>query len=91
MHSSYLIYLLYFLLFAHSLARAKTQLFSFQWFPHSLPQNTRGGGRVAMLNSPSRAKWPPSLRGNSSFVFFTTDNCSRTTVRFPVLLVDCNS
>src|SRR6266481_6327878 len=44
------------------------------------------GERVSMLNSPSRAKWPPSLRGNSSFVFFTTDNCSRTTARFPVLL-----
>src|SRR5713226_5541513 len=29
---------------AHSLARAKTQLLSFQWFPHSLPRNTRGGG-----------------------------------------------
>src|SRR5712692_9903899 len=29
---------------AHSLARAKTQLLYFQWVPHSLPRNTRGGG-----------------------------------------------
>src|SRR6267154_98298 len=29
---------------AHSLARAKIQLLSFQWLPHSLPRNPRGGG-----------------------------------------------
>ena len=32
---------------AHSLARRKTQLFSFQSIPHSLSENTRGGGEGA--------------------------------------------
>src|SRR5258708_4938801 len=64
----------------------KLNSFPFNGF-RTLCRKTPGvGGRIAMLNSPSRAKWPPSLRGNSSFVFFTTDNCSRTTARFPVLL-----
>src|SRR5258708_338886 len=42
--SSHFIQVLSFHTLAHSLARAKTQLFSFQPFRHSLPQNTWGGG-----------------------------------------------
>ena len=42
--SSHFIQVLSFHTLAHSLARAKTQLFSFQAIAHSLPQNTRGGG-----------------------------------------------
>src|SRR5439155_27340086 len=42
-----LIYLLCFLLLAHSLARANTQSLCLQSLPHSFPQNTRGGGTSA--------------------------------------------
>jgi hypothetical protein len=35
---------------AHSLARSKTQLICFQAIAHSLPQNTRGGGRGRLAN-----------------------------------------
>jgi hypothetical protein len=35
---------------AHSLARSKTQLIYFQAIAHSLPQNTRGGGRGRLAN-----------------------------------------
>jgi hypothetical protein len=44
--------LLFFHTLAHSLARAKTQLFCFQPFPHSLPQKRPGWGYP--LSSPVR-------------------------------------
>ena len=46
-HFLYLIYLVCFLLLAHSLACAKTQSLCLQSLPHSFPQNTRGGGTSA--------------------------------------------
>src|SRR5437016_13702245 len=46
-HFLYLIYLVCFLLLAHSLACAKTQSLCLQSLPHSFPQNTGGGGTSA--------------------------------------------
>src|SRR5438552_10851133 len=48
-------------LLAHSFARRKKQLSSFQSFPHSLPKNTGGGGYPFLLSSrlaSSKAHWP---------------------------------
>ncbi|PYU51102.1 MAG: hypothetical protein DMG48_11230 [Acidobacteria bacterium] len=41
---SYFIQALSFHILAHSFARSKIQLFSFQAIAHSLSKNTRGGG-----------------------------------------------
>src|SRR6266436_5297142 len=60
---------------AHSLARRKTQLFSFQSIPHSLSENTRGGGRVPLVDWPSFLSARATLLRQSFLLFRLCELC----------------